>query len=325
MADKLLTLRKGLIDGCNLATVKGLLDDLLDAGILNYGEVELINEENRLCSDKVRSLVDTVRKKGNRSSQFLIQKVSERDHALSLELGITTKLPMPVQEQNASASSQADTRDGITLCSEEEFKRITADIQKIYPIGDKNVRTRLALIICNEMFEDHKFGARRGAEFDVKGMENLLTGFGYKVQVKQNLTVEEMRNAMKVFSQEKDHNTSDSTFLVFMSHGLRDRICGTDTRLVKNGTSKAEVPNTSLHIDEIFNTFNNVNCRALENKPKVIIIQACRGNESGQVLLSDGPFSLPDAEEVILANDGNRKVLRECDFACFCASTPGLD
>lgn len=75
---------------------------------------------------------------------------------------------------------------------------------------------------------------------------------------------------MKHFAAEKEHETSDSTFIVLMSHGHRDVICGTD--------SNEEVKNV-LHVDEIFTTFNNVNCRNLRDKPKVVIIQACRGSK----------------------------------------------
>lgn len=90
--DQLHALRKGLVEGCNKALIKALLDDLLDGKILNDGEVEYIDEENRVPSDKMRVLVDSVRKKGDASSNFLIQKVAIRDSMLSAKLGITGDL-----------------------------------------------------------------------------------------------------------------------------------------------------------------------------------------------------------------------------------------
>lgn len=76
---------------------------------------------------------------------------------------------------------------------------------------------------------------------------------------------------MKEFAQCKDHCTSDSTFLVFMSHGFRAGLCGTKSR--------GETTDI-LSLDTIYETFNNKSCRALLGKPKVVIIQSCRGSES---------------------------------------------
>lgn len=76
---------------------------------------------------------------------------------------------------------------------------------------------------------------------------------------------------MKDFADREEHWTSDSTFLVFMSHGLRAGLCGTK--------SKDETTDV-LSLDTIYQKFNNQNCRALLGKPKVVIIQACRGGES---------------------------------------------
>lgn len=79
-----------------------------------------------------------------------------------------------------------------------------------------------------------------------------------------------MKVELKHFAARPEHRFSDSTFLVFMSHGILDGICGTKHR--------EEEPDV-LHDDTIFQIFNNRNCRNLKDKPKVIIMQACRGSE----------------------------------------------
>ncbi|XP_077336788.1 caspase-1-A-like [Lithobates pipiens] len=338
MADQLHNLRKGLVEGCNKALVKGLLDDLLAKKILNDGEVEYIDEENCVPSDKMRALVDYVRKKGDASSNFLIEKVAERDSMLSAKLGIpapplskqetkveppSQKTPsessLPKQEQNVKPPSQT-TINGITLCSKEEYERIsTEERDHIYSIKPREERTRLALIICNDKFKH--FNLRNGAECDVDGMEKLLEGLGYQVVKKNNLTVEEMRKTMKDFAAEEKHVNSDSTFLVFMSHGQRDVICGTDTQDSDKGAKNA------LHVDEIFSTFNNKNCRVLRDKPKIIIIQACRGSERSLALVSDSTCAPPsDVEENLeddaMEHDAMRMLQKETDFVCFCSTTP---
>lgn len=80
-----------------------------------------------------------------------------------------------------------------------------------------------------------------------------------------------MAMVMKDFADHKDHWTSDSTFLVFMSHGVRAGLCGTKSR--------GETTDI-LSLDTIYEKFNNKHCRGLLGKPKLVIIQSCRGGES---------------------------------------------
>lgn len=79
-----------------------------------------------------------------------------------------------------------------------------------------------------------------------------------------------MITELKEFAARKEHKTSDSTFLVFMSHGLREGICGK-----KHSENVSDI----LEVNTIFQILNTKNCPSLKDKPKVIIIQACRGGE----------------------------------------------
>lgn len=79
-----------------------------------------------------------------------------------------------------------------------------------------------------------------------------------------------MKEALVAFSNREEHMQSDSTFVVLMSHGLRDKICGS-----LHSKSKEDL----FHIDKVFDILNNKNCKGLREKPKVVIIQACRGSE----------------------------------------------
>lgn len=79
-----------------------------------------------------------------------------------------------------------------------------------------------------------------------------------------------MITELRAFAARKEHKNSDSTFLVFMSHGIREGICGK-----KHSEEVSDV----LDINTIFQSLNTYNCPSLKDKPKVIIIQACRGGE----------------------------------------------
>ncbi|NXT21450.1 CASP1 protein, partial [Syrrhaptes paradoxus] len=189
---------------------------------------------------------------------------------------------------------------------------------QIYPIRlPREMRTRRALLICNIQFEH--LSCRNGAEVDVEGMTKLLEGLGYVVDVHRNLTSEEMAVVMKDFADRKEHCTSDSTFLVFMSHGVRAGLCGTKSR---------DETTDILSLDTIYEKFNNEHCRALLGKPKVVIIQSCRGGKVGSVMVSDSADPAkptPSSAHKIpagLEDDAVCEVHLESDFATLHSSTP---
>ncbi|KAG6927655.1 caspase 4, apoptosis-related cysteine peptidase, partial [Chelydra serpentina] len=150
--------------------------------------------------------------------------------------------------------------------------------------------------------------------------KRLLEGLGYKVETHCNLNAQAMAETLKQFAARNEHRTSDSTFLVLMSHGVRTGLCGT-----KSQGESTDV----LSVDTIYTTFNNKNCQALVGKPKVIIIQACRGENRGQVLVSDSAELPGDGSSLALLSpegledDASHLIHVESDFIGFQATTPG--
>lgn len=109
-----------------------------------------------------------------------------------------------------------------------------------------------------------------------------------------------METALRHFAARQEHRSSDSTFLVFMSHGDLDGICGT-----KHNEEEPDI----LHDDTIFQIFNNRNCCSLRDKPKIIIIQACRGSESelGEPREWRAIFSISLVSSLHFPRDGSEK------------------
>uniref|UniRef100_H9GK20 Caspase family p20 domain-containing protein n=1 Tax=Anolis carolinensis TaxID=28377 RepID=H9GK20_ANOCA len=224
--------------------------------------------------------------------------------------------PEPQRGAEANAACVPESRTGMTLCPPDQCREIQAkEAGKIYPIGDRRSRTRLALIICNITFAH--LNKREGAEVDLRGMTLLLEDLGYRVEIKINLTAKEMSTCLKDFAAREEHKTSDSTFLVLMSHGVRDGLCGVQSR---------DKDSDVLPIDDVFSIFNNNNCRALYEKPKVVIIQACRGTNKGVTYVSDSVVPVvPSADSASSSanyeEDAVRMVHLESDFICLYSTT----
>uniref|UniRef100_A0A3B1JES0 Caspase a n=1 Tax=Astyanax mexicanus TaxID=7994 RepID=A0A3B1JES0_ASTMX len=149
---------------------------------------------------------------------------------------------------------------------------------QIYHVLDKGVRKRLALLINNVEF-DRENMRRKGAQKDEENMEKLLRALDYHVIKHSNLSGRKMDEAIKIFAGRDEHAKSDSTFVVIMSHGERDKISG-----IHHGPDN---PDDFLSVDNIFTHLNTANCQALLNKPKVILIQACRGGDANICIIID--------------------------------------
>ncbi|KAJ8368780.1 hypothetical protein SKAU_G00088080 [Synaphobranchus kaupii] len=318
MADEqLFTARKEFVKRVSPDIILQLLDDLLHDRVLNDGEKNFVIEQHKSTADRARCLIDIVRNKGRKANEKLISRLSERDFNLYEELNLDPapasqpQLPAPSpslpQQEACSVSSE------LLLCS-EQFKRelLEKDASSIYTPKEKADRKRWALLINNVKF-DRKSMLRRGAEKDEESMEKLLKALDYKVEKHTDLSAQAIDETVKKFSQREEHLQSDSTFVVIMSHGKRDAICGIHYDPVR------EVDLFS--IDNIFEHLNNQNCVGLRGKPKVIVIQACRGDESGSILVSD---SAPKSTSA-LEDDGFKKTLKEKDFSCFMSCTPGTE
>ncbi|XP_051011837.1 caspase-4-like [Acomys russatus] len=218
-------------------------------------------------------------------------------------------------EDDPEMEEPEESTETLNLCPPEEFMRVcTEKTQDIYPIMEAKGRTRKALIICNTEFKH--LAQRRGADFDIIGMTGLLEGLGYTVVLKKELTAEGMEAEMRDFAALSDHKTSDSTFLVLMSHGTLHGICG---------TMHSENTPDVLQYDTIYQIFNNRHCPGLRDKPKVIIVQACRGGNPGEVWIRQP--SKAQSQEAI---DLPRKVVAdavqlrhmETNFVAFYSTTP---
>nr|XP_060612856.1 caspase-1-like [Anolis sagrei ordinatus] len=320
MADKKLSeVRVQFVAGVNKAVVAQMVDDLLCEGVLNDEEADEV-KENPKKQDQARVLLDHARRKGHRASQAFIQSLCTRDVFLAERLDLTNTQPSGQPEPQRSTEAKAmcvpESRNGMTLCPPDLCREIQAkEAGEIYPLGDRGTRTRLALIICNITFAH--LDKRVGAEVDRKEMTLLLEDLGYRVETKTDLTAKDMAACLRDFAAREEHKASDSTFLVLMSHGVRDGLCG-----IQSCDKDSDI----LPINEVFSIFNNNNCPALYKKPKVVIIQACRGTNKGITYVSDSMVPVAPTNNLTLPGnyeeDAIQKAHIESDFICLYSTTP---
>lgn len=82
--ERLFNVRSQLIKKVNETVLKKLLDKLLENHVITNEEMESVRSQSR--ADKVRDVIDMVRKKGTKASSDLIAALCTEDPYLSREL-----------------------------------------------------------------------------------------------------------------------------------------------------------------------------------------------------------------------------------------------
>uniref|UniRef100_A0A671N335 Caspase 22, apoptosis-related cysteine peptidase n=1 Tax=Sinocyclocheilus anshuiensis TaxID=1608454 RepID=A0A671N335_9TELE len=92
-------------------------------------------------------------------------------------------------------------------------------------------------------------------------LKDLFEFLGFLVEVKEDKTADQIKELMTLYS--KDDRHGDCFVCCVMSHGNKTGVEGCDEQICP--------------LNDITSPFDGVNCPALIGKPKVFIIQACRG------------------------------------------------
>uniref|UniRef100_A0A3Q3JFY1 Uncharacterized protein n=1 Tax=Monopterus albus TaxID=43700 RepID=A0A3Q3JFY1_MONAL len=256
-----------------------------------------------VLDDRVRCLSNSLRKREEEATKRIISHLQSRDPTLFSDPDPPCTQPaLPGEETCAFIISLF--KFNVRAFELSSFKLIF----QIYPVTKKSIGNRVALLITNIKFADEKLN-RNGAEKDEENMEKLLGALGYEVVKHTNLTAKGIEDALIAFSTHPKLKDTDSVFVVIMSHGKLGAILGVNWKGDRCGD---EAPD-EFPINNIYRHLASEKCPALLDKPKVIIIQACRGGP--------GP-SLPAAEGGI-EDDSVRCVHREKDFTALLSSTPG--
>ncbi|XP_077508544.1 caspase-14-like [Amblyomma americanum] len=101
---------------------------------------------------------------------------------------------------------------------------------------------------------------------DVMRMRRLFLALHFDCTVAINLTSDEMKELLEWAAQPEQQKNADCLVVVLMSHGRQNYIYGVDFK--------------PLHLyEDIYERFNNENCPALQGKPKLFFVQACRGGQ----------------------------------------------
>ncbi|NWJ00844.1 CASP6 protein, partial [Crypturellus undulatus] len=125
-------------------------------------------------------------------------------------------------------------------------------------------RRGVALIFNHEHFFWHlRLPDRRGTNTDKQNLTHSLKELGFEVRCFDDLKAEDMLEKIYDASAE-DHSDADCFVCVILSHGEDDLVYAYDAQ---------------IKIETITSMFRGDSCQTLVGKPKIFIIQACRGDK----------------------------------------------
>ncbi|XP_065346379.1 caspase-2-like [Cloeon dipterum] len=138
-----------------------------------------------------------------------------------------------------------------------------------------------ALVLNIYSYPHHKLDEkeRKGSEHDTSHMTELLNELGFQVtnvpkypeSLKEEITAEMFKGAIRNFAQSIDHYHADVCFMVIMAHG---------EQLKSSGNAISCSDGKSVPLTWIHSQFSSMECKYLIGKPKVFFYQICRGSHS---------------------------------------------
>ncbi|XP_067010933.1 caspase isoform X2 [Anabrus simplex] len=151
-------------------------------------------------------------------------------------------------------------------------------------------RRGMALIFNHANFRN--LAPRNGTDKDCAALAKALKRLDFEVQEYRDLTCKQLKDKLDEVA-DYDHTEADCLLIAVLSHG--------DTGIV-------HATDHPYPVQQLWNPFLGDKCRTLAGKPKIFIIQACRGEEVDrgvrvrtQTDSSGGYYTIPAHSDILVA------------------------
>ncbi|XP_019956800.2 caspase-6 [Paralichthys olivaceus] len=174
-----------------------------------------------------------------------------------------------VARDSHTATDRAACTENLTETDAFIRSSLALDPAEEYKMTNK--RRGLALIFNQERFF-WRLGLndRHGTNADRYNLERRLIALGFEVKSYDNYKQEEVLEIINSASG-ANHSEADCFLLIFLSHGENDHVYTYDGKIA---------------IQDITAMFKGDKCKSLVGKPKIFILQACRGDKHDDPVLA---------------------------------------
>ncbi|XP_009067765.1 PREDICTED: caspase-6, partial [Acanthisitta chloris] len=175
------------------------------------------------------------------------------------------------------------TSDGNQNITEVDALDIRQALDPAVQYKMNHQRRGIALIFNHEHFYwQLRLSDRRGTFADRDNLKRSLTDLGFEVRLFDDLTTKAVMEQIYEASMD-DHSNADCFVCVFLSHGEDDHIYAYDGK---------------IQIETVIDMFRGNKCQSLVGKPKIFIIQACRGDKHDDAVVAHDALDSGDESPV---------------------------
>lgn len=104
---------------------------------------------------------------------------------------------------------------------------------------------------------------------DVEKMRDFLSAYGIHCNVEENIKAKEMKDAL-IKLKRRNLSKYSGLIVTIMTHG-------------GEGNTLYGADGKSIQLKELVEIFNSAECEGLKDKPKIFIMNACRGSRQDSV------------------------------------------
>lgn len=274
----------------NLENVIDVVDRLLAFDIITEGMKEEIEAEKGKQS-QIRKILDILPRRGPEAFKQFLHILSDTSNgfiANQLSPGFA-----PITGENLTASYGQSSSNDLDLdqlpTNWPNEKAVTEEIKVIYCNSDmrkkwndqmvyemrKKIRGKV-LVINNKIFygpleEDKdekkrvKLSQRFGTERDEMAVKSLFEQLHFYVEVLKDQKAQDIRDVLQKETEDPLHRGADCFVLIILTHGTNDGVYGVDGSVVS--------------LEEIKTSLDGQHFPEMADKPKLLFIQACRGED----------------------------------------------
>nr|CAD7575686.1 unnamed protein product [Timema californicum] len=170
---------------------------------------------------------------------------------IDAKLAIPTLDAQPMEAQDFTIKSEADVPEASMPVHRDAHE---------YNMNHK--RRGKAVIFNHDEFELKE--TRLGSHMDVENLNHVFSGLGFQVEIHNNLEFVEIKGIISKLAME-DHSDADCLLVTVLTHGM------------DNGYLHSK--DSVYSVEKLWMPFTAEKCQTLAGKPKIFIIQACRGQE----------------------------------------------
>ncbi|XP_042891996.1 caspase-2-like isoform X1 [Penaeus japonicus] len=189
------------------------------------------------------------------------------------------------------AKHMKDQKHELYINRNQESLHTTNDSkQQIPPYTVKSDPRGHVYVFNNDFKGSASLRERRGAKVDSQNLKRTFTKMGYKVFLMENLGAERMKEEVAKIRDDPSLAFVDALVMVILSHGKRPYKCQ-----AQDGAT--------LDIREIRRNFTPSMCPNFKDKPKIFLMNYCRGKER-QTVQTDGIEATRDMATIYATQHG---------------------